>query len=110
MRDGVVSVAEPGAYPSVSFLRLLKREFGFYCIELCVERPVVLKRPSEVAFVMGGVGHDAEVLLSMEGYDASSGEWSTMAAMSTARQNFAACVADGEIYIIGLYGSAQPLT
>jgi hypothetical protein len=37
MRDGMVSVAEPGAYPSVSLLRALKREFGFYCIELCAE-------------------------------------------------------------------------
>jgi hypothetical protein len=34
MRHGVVSVAEPGACPSVSLLRALKREFGFYCIEL----------------------------------------------------------------------------
>jgi hypothetical protein len=31
MRDGVVSVAEPGACPSTSLLRALKREFGFYC-------------------------------------------------------------------------------
>jgi hypothetical protein len=29
MRDGVVSVAEPGAHPSVSLLRALKRESGF---------------------------------------------------------------------------------
>jgi hypothetical protein len=40
MWDGHVSVAEPGAEPSVSLLRTLKREFGFYCIELCVEAPV----------------------------------------------------------------------
>jgi hypothetical protein len=40
MRDGMVSVAEAGAGPSVSLLRLLKREFGFYCIELCVEQVV----------------------------------------------------------------------
>jgi hypothetical protein len=38
MRTGVVSVAEPGALPSVSLLRSLKREFGFYCIELCAEQ------------------------------------------------------------------------
>jgi hypothetical protein len=37
MRDGVVSVAESGAFPSVSLLRALKREFGFYCIELVSE-------------------------------------------------------------------------
>jgi hypothetical protein len=34
MRDGVVSVAEPTASPSVSLLRALKREFGFDWIEL----------------------------------------------------------------------------
>jgi hypothetical protein len=34
MRDGVVSVAASGVCPSVSLLRALKREFGFYCIEL----------------------------------------------------------------------------
>jgi hypothetical protein len=34
MRDGFVSVAEAGARPSVYLPRALKREFGFYCIEL----------------------------------------------------------------------------
>jgi hypothetical protein len=37
MRDGVVSVAALGTCPSMSLLRLLKREFGFYCIEITVE-------------------------------------------------------------------------
>jgi hypothetical protein len=37
MRDGVVSVAETNSHPSVSLVRSLKREFGFYCIELCPE-------------------------------------------------------------------------
>jgi hypothetical protein len=41
MRDGVVSVAEPGARPSMSLLRALKREFGFYCMELCAEQTMV---------------------------------------------------------------------
>jgi hypothetical protein len=40
MRDGVVSVAQLGTRPSVSLLRALKREFGFYCIELCVKEVV----------------------------------------------------------------------
>jgi hypothetical protein len=34
MRDGVVSVANPDARPSMSLLRALKHEFCFYCIEL----------------------------------------------------------------------------
>jgi hypothetical protein len=71
MRDGVVSVAEPGACPSMSLLRALKREFGFYCIELCGEEPV----EPEMAFVMGGITGDDDdtcfMLSSMERYDAS---------------------------------------
>jgi hypothetical protein len=39
MREGVVQVSEPGAHPSILLLRALKREFGFYCIELCAEQP-----------------------------------------------------------------------
>jgi hypothetical protein len=104
MRDGMVSVAEPGARPSVSLLRALKREFGFYCIELCAELPVQLDRPSEVAFVMGGDNYDGEVvstLSSMERYDTSSGEWSMAAPMNTARSDFGACVVDGEIHVSG---------
>jgi hypothetical protein len=97
MRDGMVSVAEPGARPSVSLLRALKRNFGFYCIELCAELPVQLDRLSEGAFVMGKDNYDGEVLSSMERYDTSSGEWSMAAPMNTARSNFGACVIDGEI-------------
>jgi N-acetylneuraminic acid mutarotase len=106
MRDGIVSVAEPGALPSVNLLRSLKREFGFYCIELCAEEPVP-NRPSEVAFVMGGIEHDGRVLSSIERYNAFSGEWSAMAGMSTARQNFGACVLDGEFYVIAGFGSNE---
>jgi hypothetical protein len=40
MRDGKVSIAEPGARPSIGLLRALKRELGFYCIELAVEKLV----------------------------------------------------------------------
>jgi hypothetical protein len=101
MRDGMVSVVEPGAFPSVSLLRALKREFGFYCIELHAEKPIVLDRPSEVAFVMGGTGRDGESMSSIERYDPAPSEWSTASAMSTARQSFGACVVNGEMYVIG---------
>jgi hypothetical protein len=43
MRDGHVPVAEAGARPSVSLLRSLKREFGFYCIELSAEHRTVCR-------------------------------------------------------------------
>jgi hypothetical protein len=70
MRDGVIS----GSSSSVSLLRALKRELGFYCIE----PPIVLDRPSDVAFVMGGNGRDRNgrdsgVLSTVARYDASSG-------------------------------------
>jgi hypothetical protein len=54
MRDGHVSVAEVDARPSISLLRASKREFGFYCIELCAD-PTPARNLSEVAYVMGGL-------------------------------------------------------
>jgi hypothetical protein len=62
MRDGTVAVAEPGAHPSVSLLRTLEREFGFYCIRI-VAKFEQLEEPErhEVALVMGGFG-DGRVL------------------------------------------------
>jgi hypothetical protein len=112
MRDGVVAVAEPGMLPSVSLLRALKREFGFYCIELCVEQAETLEQ-DEVAYVMGGEddnfnGDDdgdlllmPETLSSVERYEALSGQWSTAAAMGTERSKFGACMLVGEIYVTG---------
>jgi hypothetical protein len=99
MRDGVISVAEPGARPSVSLLRALKREFGFYCIELCAEQPMQTHQP-EVALVMGG-RYAGSSLASMERYDTSSGQWSVAAAMSTARSEFGACMLAEELYVTG---------
>jgi hypothetical protein len=113
MRDGHVSVAESGADPSVSLVRALKREFGFYCIGLCAEVPVVPEQP-EMAYVLGGGGGDGdddEMLSSMERFDASSGRWSTVAAMGTARSQFSMCVAAGELYATGGTGTDwEPLT
>jgi hypothetical protein len=100
MRDGVVSVAEAGAYPSVSMLRALKREFGFYCIELITEGPVELEQ-LEMVLLMGGSGDDGGILSSMEQYDTASGAWSTKAAMGTGRSEFGACTLAGEAYVIG---------
>jgi hypothetical protein len=100
MRDGVVSVTEEGASPSVSLLRVLKREFGFYCIELNVEHEVEPEQ-SEVAYAMVGIGDGGGKLSSMDRYDASSGQWSEAAAMGTARWAFGACVVVGELYVIG---------
>jgi hypothetical protein len=99
MRDGVVTVADPDARPSVLLLRALKREFGFYCIEL----PAPLQ--PEMAYVMGDfnrvVNCTAFLLSSMERYDASTGQWSVVAAMGTARSCIGACTIAGELYVTG---------
>jgi hypothetical protein len=102
MRDGVVSVAEADTYPSVSLLRALKREFGFYCIELCVEEPAEPARP-EMAFVMGGTinDFDREALSTIERYDISLNQWSAVTAMRTRRKNFGTCAVMGEVYVTG---------
>jgi hypothetical protein len=103
MRDGVVAVVEPGAHPSASLLRALKREFGFYCIELCAEQAVELEQ-SEVAYVMGR-SRLSDFLSSMERYDVSSGQWSQVAAMGTARNHLGTCMVAGELFVSGRVGS-----
>jgi N-acetylneuraminic acid mutarotase len=100
MRDGVVAVALPGARPSIPLLRILKREFGFYCIELCAENLAVSLQP-ESAYVHGGDDEDDGTMSNMERYDALTGRWSAAAAMGTARCYFGACVVEGEIYVTG---------
>jgi hypothetical protein len=99
MRDGVVSVASLGAHPSIPLLRALKREFGYYCIELVVEAPA----EQLDAFLIGGEGHQG-FLSSVERYNASSRQWSAVAPMGTARTDFGACFAAGAIYVTGGMG------
>jgi hypothetical protein len=95
LRDGVVSAAQKDASKlDVGELRWLKREFGFYCIELSAE-------PLEVAFVVGGIG-DLDMLSSVERYDALSGLWREAAPMATARAEFGLCkLPDGGLYATG---------
>jgi hypothetical protein len=96
LRDGVVSVSEQDASElDVSELRWLKREFGFYCIELSAD-------PQEVAFAVGGANSDGILLASVERYDASSGVWREVAPMATARTYPGLCeLSGGVIYAIG---------
>jgi hypothetical protein len=94
--DGVVSVAERDASElDVGELRWLKREFGFYCIELYAD-------PQEVAFVVGGWKVGNVCLASVERYDVSSGAWREAAPMAMARAEFGLCtLSDGELYATG---------
>jgi N-acetylneuraminic acid mutarotase len=100
MRDGVVSVAEPGAHPSVSLMRSLKREFGFYCIDVVAEHTVESMEP-DVVYILGGYGSDGDILSSMERYDETSGQWSERTAMASPRSCYGACVVVGEVYVTG---------
>jgi hypothetical protein len=96
LRDGVVSVAERDASElDVSELRWLKREFGFYCIELDAD-------PQQVAFAVGGVGVGSTRLTSMERYDVANGAWREVAHFATARSEFGLCMlSDGNLYATG---------
>jgi hypothetical protein len=99
MRDGMVAVAEPGANASISLLRSLKREFGFYCIELNAEPEP--EQPG-MLFVMGGVDAGVWTTLSiMERYDVSSGQWSPVSPIVTVCDNFGVCAIAGELYAAG---------
>jgi hypothetical protein len=100
MRNGVVLVAEDGACPSVSLLRALKREFGFYCIELSTDEPAGPGHP-EMVFVMGGLNENGKTLASMERYDVSLDQWSVAAAMTTGRASFGTCAIAGNVYVTG---------
>jgi hypothetical protein len=100
MRDGVISVAEAGANPSVSLLRVLKREFGYYCIELSTEAPAALEHP-EMVVVKGGFDVIDNTLASMKRYDVSSSLWIVAAAMGTGRENFGTCAVAAEVYATG---------
>jgi hypothetical protein len=102
MRDGVMSVAEPDAHPSVSLLRALKCEFGYYCIELCLDEPIESELPG-MAYVLGGVGNGVENLSRMERHDVVFEQWNAVASMSIGRAQFSACVYEGELYTIGGY-------
>jgi hypothetical protein len=95
VRDGVVSVAAQNASDlDASLLRVLKREFGFYCIELIAE-------PEEVVFVVGGHGGDLRSLSVLERYDNASDMRLKRAPMPTARLCFALCEVGGLLYAAG---------
>jgi hypothetical protein len=95
LRDGVVPVAEQEASElDVGVLRLLKREFSFYCIELTADQ-------QEIPFVAGGDTSDGVYTASTERYDVPGGFWWKAAPMTTARMCFALCGLGGELYAIG---------
>jgi influenza virus NS1A-binding protein len=75
-------------------LRWLKREFGFYCIDLMADQ-------QELAFVVGGVNANGGILASVERYDTTSCAWREAAPMTNARYDLAICELGGKLYAIG---------
>jgi hypothetical protein len=104
MRDGVVSVAvQEASELNVRLLRKLKREFGFYCIELMAD-------PEEVVYLVGGHIGDGKSLPLLERYDNTSGMWMEATPMMTARSWFGLCEFGGMLYASGGIGAgAIPL-
>jgi hypothetical protein len=98
LRNGVLLVAEQGASTSVSLLRALKREFGFYSIELEVSFEV-----AHVYMLGGAVGDtdrgNGEATCDLEQY--VDGELRSMAPMRGKRSNSGTCVIDGELIVTG---------
>ena len=106
LRDGVVSVAEAGAAQSgdIGLLHRLKREFGFFAIELFAEK----QGREEVAFAVGRKNVTDGCLSSVECYDAASDTWRAVSAMGEARYDFAMCELAGECTCLA--GSMATLT
>jgi N-acetylneuraminic acid mutarotase len=107
VRDGIVSVAEEGAagYGDVQLLRKLKREFGFFAIELVQER--------ELTFAVGGSQFGCMNALQtknglqphMECYDAADDTWREVAPMNKVTHKVdwlhVVSVIAGELYALG---------
>jgi hypothetical protein len=99
MRDGVVSMAAQEASElDIGLLRALKREFGFYCIELMAE-------PEEAVFAVGGHTFDVLAISALHRYDKSSRMWLEGAPMATARWSFGLCELGGMLYASGGFDS-----
>jgi hypothetical protein len=90
LRDGVLPL---GVEEDVVMLRRLKREFGYYCMELYEEH--------ELALVVGGVDENEDAVATVDKYDVSRGGWKGMSSMGTARHSAGVCVVDDNAYVVG---------
>ena len=89
LRDGEITVTQEDArIVDVGLLRRLKREFGFYSLEVVAEGPGA---GEGMAYVVGGFCGGTEHLSSVERYDAASDTWRPVAPMRTARAGHGAC-------------------
>ena len=103
LRDSVVTVAQEDARTvDVGLLRRLKREFGFYSVEVVADEGPAAGEG--VAYVFGGYkrGH-SRGHSSVERYNAASDTWSEVEPMRTGRRFHCACEVSGELYVTGGY-------
>ena len=98
LRDGA-SVLEEAA-GDVRLLRALKREFGYFAIDLDTEQ-----QHEAAVYVMGGWDSNSNQLSSMERYDPATDTWAEVQPMPEARFAHAVgMVADYGMYVAGGLG------
>jgi hypothetical protein len=123
MRDSHLSVAEAGARPSVSLLRALKREFGFYYATVAVGSDIyvlggnlaganVFAACTEASHATVAVGSDIYVLggnlagandvtADVLKYNSSQGTWTQATPMPQRKFKHASCAIGSDIYVFG---------
>lgn len=97
LRDGVVTVAEPGVRPSIRLLRAVRREFDFFSVVPLVDKTV----EQEIVLVIGGEGRRGTTVGTVEYKSRESEEWVTVASLNTTRAHFAAAAIGSVVYVIG---------
>jgi N-acetylneuraminic acid mutarotase/transposase-like protein len=119
LRDGGKSLARledlvAGGWKGAWKLRGLKREFGYFLIDVDQAAEAVEGEEEELAVMRGGVGRgEVGVTLAVGGwsnaqrqsavwrYDPAGDAWEIAAPMATARSQFGMCVLAGEVYACG---------
>ncbi len=95
---GVVAVSEQDASElDINVLRILKREFGFYCVDLYSEQ-------QDVVFAVGGKSANTK-LASVERYDAVSGACRPAALIANARDTLGLSGLVWQLHVTGAWGT-----
>jgi hypothetical protein len=79
---------------------VLKREFGFYCIDLPLHSKIVKQ---EFIFVAGAALDDGKLYEGIQRYDTESQEWTHLAPMPIIRDNCSICTVGGKDLYVAFY-------
>ena len=96
LRDGV-SVLEEAA-GDVRLLRALKREFGYFAIEV-EQQPQ--QQSSQAVYAVGGLDGSNTRLSSMSKFDPATDTWTELEPMSVAKSSVGSCAVEGKLYVTG---------